>query len=176
MRIVKGCLIALGVGVIGVIALVLLVAIFGPRSPGTQATTKADPKTPARIGERAESAGIAITVNSVQKVGEVNQVMRAKPGRIYAVADVSIETTGREKAPYNPLYFKVRDADGREYTASPSGTGDYLKSGELNQGERVRGTVAFDVPTDAKGLTLSYQPTVIFGGYETIRVALEQGR
>lgn len=99
--------------------------------------------------------------------------MKAKPGRTYVVIDVQIESPGRDKSPYNPLYFKVRDGDGYEYTGSLIGADNGLKSGELAQGERVRGTVSFDVPSEAKGLVVSYQPLVLFGGYQVIRVQLE---
>lgn len=145
-----------------------------PTSAPPPAAKPAEKALPvARIGDRVESAGIAITVNSLRRTGEMGQLMRAKPGRTYAVIDVIVESTAREKAPYNPLYFKVRDADGYEYTSSLIGPDNALKSGELAQGERVRGTVSFDVPAEAKGLIVAYQPAVLFGGYQTIRVQLE---
>jgi hypothetical protein len=125
------------------------------------------------VGQRIESAGIALTVNSVEKKGELNQFMKAKPERTYLIADVTLENATRERAPYNPLYFKVKDAEGYEYSGSAIGDDKALKSGELASGERARGTVAFDVPSSAKGLVLSYQPLVILGGYEVLRVELE---
>lgn len=127
----------------------------------------------AKIGDRVESGGIALTVNGVTRTDSLSQFQKAKPGRVYVVADVTIESITREKAPYNPLYFKVKDADGYEYTASVGSGDQALKSGELNPGEKARGTVAFDVPATATGLVLSYQPLVILGGYQTIRVALD---
>jgi hypothetical protein len=182
-----GCL---GLVLLGVV-LIVAVGVFASRSPsqtvapaaaGVAAPAAASPKpaapaptpagTPAQIGERVESAGIALTVNGVTRTDSLSQFQKAKPGRTYVVVDVTLETS-REKTPYNPLYFKVRDGEGYEYTATVS-TGDQsLKSGELNPGEKVRGTVAFDVPADAKGLVLSYQPLVILGGYQPIRVALD---
>lgn len=179
-KLLFGCLAVVGFVVIALVAIVVIVAVRSPSQTVTTATPKpAPPKaeekagTPARIGERVESAGIALTVNSVNRADTLGQIMRAKPGRIFIVVDVSLESSARDKAPYNPLYFKVKDGNGYEYNGSSIGADNSLKSGELNQGEKVRGTVAFDVPTEAKGLVLSYQPLVIFGGYQTIRVALE---
>jgi len=40
-------------------------------------------------------------------------------------------------------------------------------------GEKARGKVAFNIPDTAKGLVLTYQPIVIFGGY-TIKINLGQ--
>jgi hypothetical protein len=180
-----GCLSLLLVGV----GLIIIVGMFASRQP-TQTVTPpqspvaaaAAPKPaqkesasagiPAKVGDRVESAGVALAVNGVQQTDTLSQFQKAKPGRVYVVADVTLETT-REKAPYNPLYFKVRDADGYEYTASPIGGDQSLKSGELNPGDKVRGTVSFDVPADAKGLVLSYQPIVMLGGYQPIRIAFD---
>ena len=128
----------------------------------------------AKVGQRIESAGIALTVNGARRAAEAGPIAKAKPGRTYMIADVSLENANRERAPYNPLYFKVRDADGFEYTSNLMAGGDQsLKSGELATGERVRGTVAFDVPEGARGLVMTYQPQVLFGGYQTLRVELE---
>lgn len=141
-----------------------------PAKPAAKAEAKAS--TLGKIGDRVESGGVALTVVGVDRTDSMGQFFKAKPGRTYAVVEVVLETTGRDKAPYNPMYFKVKDSEGVEYTAGLAGGDDSLKAGELEQGDKVRGTVAFDVPADAKGLTLSYQPIVIFGGYQTIRVAL----
>jgi hypothetical protein len=71
------------------------------------------------------------------------------------------------------LYFKVKDADGYEYNATLNSGDNALKSGDLAQGDKVRGIVAFEVPTGAAGLILSYEPLVIAGGYDPIRIALD---
>lgn len=144
-----------------------------PAGAVAAAATPAPSSAPAHVGDRVESAGVALTVNGVKRADSLSQVQRAKPGRTYLVADVTVENTGRDKAPYNPLYFKVKDANGYEYTGIPSGTDQSLKSGELQPGDKARGTVAFDVPSDAAGLVMSYQPIVILGGYQPIRVSLE---
>jgi cytoskeletal protein RodZ len=143
------------------------------QAPAQPAAQKEAAPTTARVGQRIESAGVALTVNSVNRTDALGQFMKAKPDRTYVVADVTIEAAGRDKTPYNPLYFKVKDAEGYEYSGSAVGADNSLKSGELASGERARGTVAFDVPTAARGLVLSYQPVVILGGYQVLRVELE---
>lgn len=126
----------------------------------------------AALGQRVESAGIALTVAAVKKVPQLSQFQRAKEGRVFVLADVILENANRDKEPYNPLYFKLKDADGFEYSATFS-TGDQsLRSGELAMADKARGFVAFDTPTTARGLQLSYQPLALFGGYEVLRVNL----
>lgn len=127
----------------------------------------------AKIGQRVESSGVALTVNGVQKTDAIGSFLKAKDGQTFLVADVTIENTSRDKSPYNPMYFKVKDADGFEYTAGLGADDKTLKSGELASGEKARGTVAFEVPKDGKGLTVSYQPIVILGGYQVITIALD---
>lgn len=126
-----------------------------------------------RVGQRAEASGVAVTVHGVRRAQSVGSFSRADSGKVYVVADVTVQNTTRDKVPYNPLYFKVKDADGFEYNPNIFMDGQGLKSGELAKGEQARGSVAFEVPTGARGLIMSHQPLVIFGGYQTIRIRLE---
>lgn len=128
---------------------------------------------PAKIGDRVDSGGVALTVMGVQRAADLGQFQKAKDGNAFVIAEVVLETTGRDEAPYNPLYFKVKDADGFEYNVALNIQDGALKSGKLASGEKVRGTVAFEVKENASGLVLSYEPLVILGGYEPIKVALE---
>jgi hypothetical protein len=148
------------------------------QSPQPQSQQASKPAVPsslpvAKVGQRIESAGIALTVNSAEQKENAGQFLQAKPGRVYLVTDVTLENATRDTAPYNPLYFKVKDSDGFEYNGSLIGDDRSLKAGELATGEKARGTVAFDVPANAKELVLSYQPMVLFGGYQVLRVALD---
>lgn len=118
------------------------------------------------------SGGIAITINSVNRTSSVGQFFKAKPGNVIVTADTLVENVSRGTTPYNAFYFKVKDSDGFEYTTGLGGD-NAMKSGELAKSEKVRGTVSFEVPEKASGLVLSYQPIVLFGGYQVIRVSLE---
>jgi len=125
------------------------------------------------VGERREAGGIALTVMKVDKATKIGSFQKAKAGNVYVLVEVVLETTGRDEAPYNPFYFKAKDADGFEYTAMITTADNGLKSGKLASGEKVRGIVAFEVPEKATGLVLSYEPIVILGGYTPIKIALE---
>lgn len=130
----------------------------------------------AGIGDRVESAGIALTVVSVTKADQISTFLKpSSPEKEYLVIEVIIENTSRDQpAPYNPLYFKVKDADAYEYNTAILAPDPALQSGELAKGAKVRGKVAFEVPKTATGFVVSYQPLVILGGYETIYVDLSQ--
>lgn len=136
-------------------------------------TTAPEPPAAGVVGEPREAGGVQLTVTAVTRAPELGQFQKAEDGNEYVLAEVIIATIGRDAAPYNPFYFKVKDADGYEYTVALN-TGDRaLKSGELSQGDTVRGIVAFEVPIGATGLILSYEPIVIAGGYDPIRIALD---
>lgn len=48
-----------------------------------------------------------------------------------------------------------------------------MKSGKLMKGDKARGNVAFEVKKGTTGWVVIYEPLVILGGYEPIRVSLE---
>ena len=157
------------VGIAAAIGLFVLACGSTP-TPAANAPTAA----PARIGtvgERVEQNGVALTVVKTDQRAELDQFQKAKAGNVFLVVEVLIENSGATKAPYNPLYFTVKDGDGFEYNAALVAGDNSLKSGELAQGEKARGVVAFEVKENAKGLVLSYKP-LVFGADEAIRVAL----
>lgn len=138
-----------------------------PRStsaPGDTAApvaTSAPAATMGQVGDRIESDGVALTVHSVSAVDNVDDIFKPDAGNIFLVADVTIESVDKDAAAYNPLYFKVKDADGFEYNVTLTAPDPSLKSGELSAGEKARGNIAFEVPADATGLVLSYKPIIV---------------
>lgn len=132
----------------------------------------AAPPSAAKVGDKVEANGIALTVMNVSKAEAIGSFQKAEAGNTYVIVEVLIENISAEKAPYNPLYFKIKDSDGFEYNATIN-TGDRsLKSGDLAIGEKARGNVAVEVKQAATGLVLEYKP-IIFGRIDPIRVVLE---
>lgn len=149
-------------------------APIGTAAPGSTdapVATTAPAVTVGQVGDRVESNGIALTVNSVSAVDNVSDIFKPAEGNIFLVADVTVESVDKESAAYNPLYFKVKDADGFEYSTSFTAPDPTLKSGELSAGDKARGNVAFEVPIDAKGLVLSYK-AIDFSGDDAIEFEL----
>jgi hypothetical protein len=120
-----------------------------------------------------EAGGIALTV---VEVGTWNggDFAAPDPGNVYLTAQLLIENVTHDEAPYSLMYCAVKDADAFEYDASLWSPEPGLSSGELPKGDKVRGWVAFEVPEKATGFVLSYEPMVLLGGYETIRISLGQ--
>lgn len=147
-----------------------------PGGASTGGATVAAPAAPAatgpgKINDRIEVSGIALTVTKVEQKAELGQFNKAKDGNIFVVAEVLIENVNSDKAPYNPLYFSVKDGDGFESNAELVAGDQALQSGDLAKGDKARGNVAFEVKKGATGLVLQYKP-LVFGRSEAIRVAL----
>lgn len=126
-----------------------------------------------KVGQGRESDGVIVLVNSVSKVGKLGQFSVAGPGKTILSIDVTIECSNRESCSYNRFYFKLKDNEFVEYSGEIFGDDRAMKSGELARGEKVRGTVAFEVPMTSKGHILSFQPFVLFGSPEPVRIALD---
>jgi hypothetical protein len=134
-----------------------------------------DEKTePAKIGERVERGGVALTVVKTSRQSTIGQSQAADEYSNYLIVEVIIETTDRDTAYYCPLYFTVKDRRSALYNDPISKADDAFQSGYLARGEKVRGTVAFEVGKDAQGFVLRYKSSIFLTeGYEPIRVALD---
>lgn len=147
-----------------------------PAMPDATPTPEPPTATPApsiaQIGDRVEAGGIALTINSASTVSTFD-FMTAAEGKTYLVVDALIENISRDTAPYNPLYFSLKDADGFQYNSALLAPDPSLKSGEIPAGDRVRGNIAFEIPVAATGLILTYEPLVILGGYQPLRVSVQ---
>jgi hypothetical protein len=94
----------------------------------------------------------------------------APEGKQYVIVELSIENVGQGSLDYSPIYFRLGDASGASYVAGAPGTD--LPAARGPPGLLARANVAFEVPAGARGLTLSYEPTPVPFGYQTIRIAL----
>lgn len=136
--------------------------------------TSAPPVAPAAPAgpPRAEVPGVALTLNGVTRVARVDQFTAAKPGNTILLADVTIENTGQVPVPYNPLFFRVKDADGYEYNSTIATDQAALKYGEIAPGQRVRGQVATELPQRSTGLVLTFTAPLRGRGFVPLSVAI----
>jgi hypothetical protein len=130
-----------------------------PLDPPAQAHQTPAPKpttTPGEVGERVVADDVALTIVKTEMKDKLSEYEEAPEGSTYLVAEVVIENGSNEAISYNPTYFKIKDADGFEYNGSGGGSDTPLHSGELPQGEKVRGTVTFKIRQGAEGLVVNY--------------------
>lgn len=123
-------------------------------------------------GQAVEAAGVRLTVMDVA-VKERVEFGKAAAGSQFVVLAVQIRNLDRARLPYNPLYFRVKDAAGYEYLPTAGTPETSLQAGTLYPGQSVTGQLIFQVPLSADRLALSFLPTVLSEEYEEIRIAIE---
>lgn len=107
-----------------------------------------------KVHERVEAGGLSVTVLDVADQPRVNILGRGDHAK-FADCDVLLENTGPKAFRYYAALIKLQDDQARVFDGnSIAGAGPQLGFGTLVPGGKVRGHVAFDLPSDAKGLTL----------------------
>ncbi len=103
--------------------------------------------------------GTAVTINSVERIGQISFTGTPRPGNTHLVVDLTIENVGRTRVHYGRLWFNVKASDNYEYDTSLDGAllQGHLQSGDLSRGEKARGKLAFEIPINSTGFTLVYE-------------------
>ena len=108
-----------------------------------------------------------ITIYSVQKTSTYNWMgtsnslaQKSQTGKTYITIDAEVKylgVIGISSIYTGPHDFSISDIDGNRYDAEPyMGDDAFEILKELSKNQKTRGKVVFAVPTDANGLTLSY--------------------
>jgi len=120
--------------------------------------------------------GMLATVNSITKqnvVGDCGEYgfscVKAGNGKIFLVIDVTVENKGVESG-YLGNYifggdFKIKDEDGYVYVHDPNDPGNLEQAfpyGEIQIGDKIRGKVAFEIPTSATGLKFDFRGSIVY--------------
>jgi hypothetical protein len=148
--------------------LALLIAVLVLVACGSNSGTTTLPP-PGVIGAKMLGETFNLTVLSVERKAKLSRADTARQGNTYFVADVLIEATA--KTQYNMLFFKAVDADGAEYVPAITLLQDAFVGGQLRPGDKARGKVVFQVPTNTTGLVMSYEPFTLKIG-DHVRVKL----
>jgi hypothetical protein len=126
------------------------------------------------MGDTIEISGLAILVLGVDfPPGE--GIIQPKQGYKFVSVDVQIENmseTVREITSIAQMYLK--DSTGQQYTfhlGAQSVIDGGLPDDELQPGERIRGQIGYQVPTDASGLIYVFDENLI--GFGKVFISLE---
>jgi len=115
---------------------------------------------------------MALTVVKIMTPPAIG-VYKPDKGKVFFDIEIILENASMsDNLPCNPLYFKLKDEEGYEYTTALVSLDPALKSGDLATGGTARGHIAFEVQNDARGFTLTYEPVVLFKDYGEINVSL----
>jgi hypothetical protein len=149
-----------------------------PSSPSAPKTTAPVPAGPAvargNVGQRVELAGLTMTVTAVTNKPRFD-VFAPRSDEKFIDCDVLLENRAPKGFDYFSNEFKIQDDQSRVFSGGALGVGDpQLGYGTVVQGTKARGHVAFIVPKDAKGLTLTYPIDDAPGNARAIHIDLGQ--
>ena len=118
-------------------------------------------------GDIVDIEDFVLVVNSVESSSGSDFIKPAE-GSKFVIVDVTLENKLDESVAVSSLIqMSLKDATGQKYDvnilASAAG-GASTPDGELAPGEKLRGQVAFEVPSDAEGLVFVFDPSIIGTG------------
>ena len=141
--------------------------------PTTVPTTP--PESPiGKVGETVTQGGYSITLANVETATQYGDFMTAATSNKFLAVEIAIQSGADSGVNVNPLYAKVKDSSGFEYTTSLLGKEPSLKSqNDLPNGELVRGWITFEVPESSNGFIFTYEPLSFTS---TVRIRFDLGQ
>lgn len=111
----------------------------------------------ASLAGYSEKDGVRVRTHSVSKKGALDAYTTADSGKTYLVVDVEVTNRTGQKLNFFKWDFKIKDADGFEYSPGYNPDRD-INGGVLENGDHVRGRLAFEVPFNSRGHKLIFGP------------------
>ena len=108
-------------------------------------------------GESGTVDGRKVTVESVERNASLGEFMQAPSGKIYVVANVTIENVSDRTQTYNSLDFRLQTVSGQVIDEYIGGNND-LNFGDLVKGGKVSGHVTFEAPVETASQYIIYKP------------------
>jgi len=129
----------------------------------------------AKVGNVIKQGAYELTVNGVETAGGghiYNDDLADSTGRMVYV-DLTIDSNADRGVSVNTLYTRLKDPDGFTYQPTYSLVKQNLASvNDVAKGDRVRGWVAFKVPSLKDSYVFEYQP-LTFGTKVLLKVELD---
>ena len=125
-----------------------------------------------KIGDQVQAGKWIVTVHGVKNpYTSSNQFISPSAGNVYVVVDVEVKNTDSKTQTLSSLLsFSLKDSANKTYDESlPVDTaGAKIPEGDIAAGESLRGNVAFEVPSGAKGLSFVFKSSAFGGATATI--------
>lgn len=129
----------------------------------------------AAIGDLVEGDNLHLVVEDLTRTTQIGEFQEADPGNEFLIVQLAIRNvSGDFLTVSNLLQTRVRDDEDYSYDQAFAVTDDpTFNDGQFAPGELERGTIVFEVPDDATGLTLTFDfDFSIFGGIERAEIDL----
>ena len=150
----------LGVLLVLVLGYTVVLSLMNPVRPGSvPGTVKAGYDRWYDMGQRVESSGMVLSVQSVREDAELARQAALPQGSTLLLVDVTIENVRAEQTLFYSPFFAIlfnAQAPGMYRAELVDTEGKELHSGHLPPGGQVRGSIAFQVPTGARPSRFRY--------------------
>lgn len=112
------------------------------------------PPDPAKVGERLDYRGYAMTVTNVQRADDFPGARRARTGDTLIAVELLVEGNA-DHVQVSPAHIWVAEPGGKVFKAHSTGRAPILQAQDgVPKGQRVQGWLTFEVPKDARDLRL----------------------
>ena len=128
---------------------------------------------PIGVGDTARATDYELTVKSVKEC-KVEAYFQPKPGSIKLGIQVGLAGISEHDVPVSPFHAQLESSDGTRYSSTLAGCRPILPSVRVAKGESAEGWISFELPKSASGLSLVYEPVIIGGARQTLRIALNR--
>lgn len=123
------------------------------------ATTTTTEQQAFKIGDQIQLGDYILTVNSANDCTSSNQFIRPNNGNKFIAVDITQENNGTDAKSYNALNFKLQDDKAFTYSYNFMSCKDpAFGSGSLQGGQKTRGYLTFQIPTDSQPAQLLFTP------------------
>ena len=125
------------------------------------------------VGDFVKLGGYTVKVNKVANPYKgYDSYFAPDKGNKYVAVDVSVKnTTDEPQSVSSMLCFDLRDSRGQGYNLEFFADTPPPPDGEIGPGKFIKGTLAYEVPKKAKGLTLEFKCDLLSSG--TAYIALD---
>ena len=128
-------------------------------------------QTAFKVGDTVKIETLFITVNDVKPV-KGNEYFKPDKGNQFLMVDITLENKGTTSESISTLMqMWLKDPTGQRYKVSitaMSVSGGTSPDGELAAGEKLKGQVAFEVPSNATGLLFVFDDDIFNTGKVSI--------
>ncbi len=121
-------------------------------APAAAAPTANLPK----LGDAVENFGYSLTATTIQDPATPGMLFTPKAGYKLVAVEITVGNVSGDQLSVNPLGSYLVDSNGFVYALELMGVDNQLATADLNQGEKVKGWVAFAIPQDAHLSSIKY--------------------
>jgi hypothetical protein len=138
--------------------------------PAPAPTETAPAAVVGEVGETITQGDYSVTVVSMETSSGYGGFAVSKSGDEFLAIEIIVQSGANTGVNISPLDVKVKDADGLQYDAGLLGKEPFLPTqNDLPKGEKVRGWATIEIPIQAKGLILTYEPLLNLDSNVVIR-------